>query len=62
MSRDPVREFERHDYEQQTKLEKFPVCSNCGEHIQQETAVYINGEWYCDDCLSDCRLAIEEDM
>ena len=60
-SDDPVADFERHDREQQRKLEKMPVCKECGEHIQQEDAVLLDGNWYCDDCLFDLRTSIEVD-
>ena len=49
-----------HDDEQEERLKSLPVCSECGEHIQQEYAVKINGDWYCDNCLDDMREEIEE--
>lgn len=52
---DPVADFERHDAEQQKLLEKLPVCYCCGEPIQQEKAVKVEGHWYCDGCLDDMR-------
>ena len=48
---DPIRDFEKHDAEQNRWLEKMPVCADCGEHIQDETAFYINGEWICKSCM-----------
>lgn len=30
---------------------KRPVCADCGNHIQDEEAYYINGEWVCMDCM-----------
>lgn len=33
------------------RLESLPKCHNCGEPIQQECAVRIDGHWYCDHCL-----------
>ena len=29
----------------------LPECSCCGEHIQDEYAYCINGEWMCDSCM-----------
>ena len=43
--------WERKERENERKLEKRPVCSNCGEHIQDENAYYINGEWICAECM-----------
>ena len=57
-SDNPLADFERYDAEQQKQLEQLPVCADCGEHIQQETAVYRNGEYICDSCLDSCRKAV----
>lgn len=48
---DPIADFHRHDAEQQAKLAKLPRCCCCLEHIQQEYAICISDEWFCDDCL-----------
>ena len=42
-------------------LRKRPVCICCGEHIQEEMAHQINGEYWCDKCLDDTRVYIEEE-
>lgn len=44
--------WERHDAEQNRQLEALPICADCGNHIQDEQAYYINGEWICHDCMS----------
>jgi formylmethanofuran dehydrogenase subunit E len=48
---DPVLDFERWDAEREARLEQYPTCGDCEEHIQDETAFYINGEWICEDCM-----------
>ncbi len=48
---DPLRDFVRWDAEQERRLQMLPECADCGEHIQEETAYYINGEWICKDCM-----------
>lgn len=48
---DPVLDFARHDAEQEAWLQRRPVCADCGDHIQDEEAYYINGEWVCMDCM-----------
>lgn len=55
---DPVKDFERWDREQERALERLPVCECCGEHIQQEDAVRIGGDWYCDECIDGMREEI----
>lgn len=49
---DPLADFDRWDAEQNRRLEERPVCADCDEHIRDETAYYINGEWICKDCMS----------
>jgi formylmethanofuran dehydrogenase subunit E len=56
---DPIADFNRHDAEQQKHLNRLPVCYGCGEPIQQDDAVCIEGFWFCDDCLDDMRERIE---
>ncbi len=58
-SDDPIADFNRHEAEQQKKLEQLPVCVDCGEPIQQETAVFLGGEWYCDSCIDAYRMDVE---
>lgn len=55
--------WRQHDMEQSRRLERLPVCSYCGEPIQQEDAVCIDGEWFCDDCLeTHFRQAVEYEI
>lgn len=53
---DAYDQWVRHDMEREEWREKHPICHYCGEHIQQETAVMIDGEWICDACLDDRRV------
>ncbi len=48
---DPVADFHRYDREQDRRLKLLPTCERCGDAIQQEKAVCINGFWFCDECL-----------
>ncbi|OKZ66347.1 MAG: hypothetical protein BHV88_16335 [Clostridiales bacterium 41_12_two_minus] len=45
---------------QEEWLQRRPKCICCGEHIQEETAVQIRGDYYCDRCLDDMRVYIED--
>lgn len=42
-----------HENEIERKLERLPRCCCCDEPIQQETAVCINDDWFCDCCLTE---------
>lgn len=48
---DPIRDAERYQAAQDNLLQSLPVCADCDEHIQDETAYYINGEWICRRCM-----------
>lgn len=56
---DPVADFYRHDQKQTKWLNSLPICQRCGEAIQQERAVCIDGFWYCDDCIEHYRKEID---
>lgn len=58
MTDDPVADFNRWDAELQRLLERLPKCTVCCEPIQQEDAVCINGDYYCDNCLDNMRERI----
>lgn len=58
-SDDPLADFNAWDMEQARQLARLPVCADCGEPIQQEDAIYINGDWLCDDCLDSYRREVD---
>lgn len=47
-----------HEAEQEKKLCRMPKCTECGERIQQDRAVYVYGGYICDYCLKDLRQEI----
>lgn len=49
----PLADFDRWCDEQNEKLKKLPVCSVCGEHIQDDHYYLINDENICPDCLEN---------
>lgn len=58
---DPVRDYERYDAEQAQRLAKLPKCSCCGEPIEQEMALELDGEFICDSCIEDNKVYIESE-
>lgn len=50
--------YEAHEREQAKQEAKLPHCADCDQPIQQDTAVYFNDEWLCDDCLSSYRREV----
>lgn len=61
MTGDPLKDFDRWDARRQERLERLPKCVCCGEHIQQDDAVCIDGKYYCDECLDNLREWIGDD-
>lgn len=57
---DPVADYLRHEIEAEQWLERRPECSICGNHIQEEIALKLDGEWICDKCVSENRQWIDE--
>ena len=57
---DNYDQFVAHDAYKEKSLRRLPECTCCEQPIQQEKAVRINGDWYCDECLDDMREDTEE--
>ena len=57
---DPFRDFDEWDREREKWLSKRPVCGWCGEHIQEETALFINDEWMCERCEENHRRYLND--
>lgn len=52
-SDNPINDFMEFDAEQERKLATMPVCSICGEPIQDDFLFDIDGEIFCEECLKD---------
>lgn len=39
--------------------QKHIFCAQCGQIIEEDEAYYINGEYYCDDCVFYCEYSGE---
>lgn len=52
--------LEAHDIEMERRRARRPVCDDCGEHIQDETAFLINGSWICERCMDNFRELVED--
>ena len=48
---DPIADFNRYEEDRERELEKCPVCSYCGEPIQDAYAFHIDQEWWHESCL-----------
>lgn len=59
---DNFDKWARNDAEQERRVKMLPKCCECGEHIQQETAVNYGGKWCCKDCEYDFWHTIRKDF
>lgn len=57
---DPLADFEAHDRDQERWLLRRPKCSECGEHIQDETHTYIGGKHYCRECINNNEVDTDQ--
>ena len=58
---DPLYEFDRWDAENYRREQKLPVCSECGRTIFEDYMYKIKGEIYCDECIGDFKVYIDEE-
>lgn len=59
-SADPIKDFEHYDTQQARWLARRPVCAVCGEHIQEDLALRLWGEWICGSCVRDNAAWVDE--
>ena len=53
--------WEAHEREQEAALNDCPVCSYCGQHIQEERLFDIDGELYHMECAEKEFCKFTED-
>lgn len=56
----PVRDAYARDLDHEHWLSRRPVCSLCGEPIQDEKAVRIKADYICMGCIEDHTQYLEE--
>lgn len=62
-SDDPARDAERYAADQDRRLAQLPVCSDCGEPVQDDHFYQINDEVICPNCMeSNYRKNTEDFM
>lgn len=59
---DPVADAERYAAEQEKRLRMLPLCSECGEHIQDEHLYEINDEYICERCMNENHRKAVDDI
>lgn len=59
---DPVRDAERYYDSLDAQLEKYPVCTECGERIQDDECYEFDGQLICSECLKDNHRRYTDDF
>lgn len=49
---DPVRDYDRYEAEVESAMKLLPVCSECGERIQDDFCYQLYDEIICEECLN----------
>ena len=57
---DNYQRWLHYERDKENWLKSRPICSCCGEHIQDEEAYDIDGQLYCPECISDRRVFLDE--
>ena len=52
-SDDPGRDYDRYDRDREGWLSSRPICSVCGEYIQDDTCYEFDVDLVCQDCLRE---------
>lgn len=47
---DNLDAFYEHESDQQRMLDRCPICSDCGDPIQEAHLFNVNGDLFCFDC------------
>lgn len=51
--------WEANEREKEKWLKKRPVCCLCKNHIQDEDAYLLDNNWYCEDCMQENKVYVE---
>lgn len=57
---DAYDQWSRHDAEQESRIAQLPECEDCGEHIQDERAYYIDGCFICQTCMEAYLVEVSD--
>lgn len=57
---DPLYDFTNNEDRKYKWLKSRPICSQCGEHIQDEYGYRLGNDLYCEECVNSWREWIED--
>lgn len=52
--------WEANDIEMERRRARRPICDECGDYIQDETAFLIHGKWFCKECIDNFEELVED--
>lgn len=53
--------YRQHEAEQEKWLKRRPQCINCGEPIQDDFLYDVNGDLFCEECMTETFRRSTED-
>ena len=56
---DNYQRWLHYERDKENWLKSRPICSCCGEHIQDEEAYDIDGQLYCPECIRQRKVYLE---
>ena len=56
---DPYMDFLSHDAYQEERLNSLPQCDECGEPLQDDYCYKIDGEYICEECMSNHKISVD---
>lgn len=59
-SDDPIRDYDRWEYQNALWERSRPICEDCGDPITEEYMWDFHGKKYCEKCVRDHREYIED--
>jgi len=49
----PIADWDSYCEDEEQELERRICCDSCDEHIADSRCYFIDGYYYCDDCIMD---------
>ena len=57
---DNYQRWLHYERDKENWLKSRPLCSCCGEHIQDEEAYDIDGQLYCPECIKQRKVYLDD--
>lgn len=55
-----VEEWTLDDMKHYAWEQSRPECACCGEHITDESAYFVGGQYYCEECMDSFKVYFDD--